>query len=326
MDEFSDQVLSQPPGSGIKPSSEVKTASDATGESVATPLKNAFTEAKSSTEASVPTTKKAQATNTSSNEKDIDLDDLEAEFASKLKLGMDSLMQEMNDSPETQKQFEAMLAEMTMAANPLAEKAPVPAAASATKSTSASLASNEKKSFQDTISQTMNRLNESKQEIDKSVLDSADDDFLAKMMKDLESAMGSGGDGGDLDMSKLINDMLEQMASKEILYEPMKEMYEKYPAWIKANSPKLTSEEKTRYENQFQIITEVVTKFERSDYSDENPEHRKYITTRMELMQNSGAPPADLLGDLASGSIPGLDMDSDGLPKVPNDLENCATQ
>lgn len=316
LDEFSEEVLSQPPGSGAK-SVESKAADNARLPSTA----GTSLESKSAAEAPKKSTKEMA---TPGNEEQPDLDALEAEFASKLKFGMDSLMQEMNDSPETQKQFEAMLAEMAKSIDPSFEKSSMP---SLTKNTSPKSANNnDKKSFQDTISQTMNRLNESKQEIDKSVLDSADDDFLAKMMKDLESAMGSGGAEGDLDMSKLINDMLEQMASKEILYEPMKEMHEKYPAWIKENLPKLSAEEKARYENQFQIITEVVTKFEKSDYSDDNPEHRKYITTRMELMQNSGAPPSDLLGNLAAGSIPGLDMDADGLPQVPGDMDNCAQQ
>lgn len=251
---------------------------------------------------------------------DGNLHGLEEQLASKLQLGMDSLLQEMNDSPETQKQFEAMLEEMAKDIDPARE---TPKAA---QTASTSQTSGDKKSFQDTISQTMNRLNESKHEMDKSELESVDEDFLSKMMKELEGAMGSGDAGGDLDMSKLINDMLEQMASKEILYEPMKEMHEKYPAWISENSAKLSAEEKSRYQNQFQIISEVVTKFERPDYSDDNSEHRKYITTRMELMQNSGAPPSDLLGSLASGSIPGLDMDTDGLPKVPSDIDNCAQQ
>lgn len=318
MDEFSEQVLSKPPGSESKPPSAAaatKPVNAHSSSSIATPTPVA--EGKS---AEVPAAGKKLTTDSSAEEPDLDA--LEAEFASKLQMGMDSLVQEMNDSPETQKQFEALLAEMAKATNPSFEK-PATTAASKAPSTAPTT---EKKSFQDTISQTMNRLNESKQELDKSVLESADDDFLAKMMKDLESAMGSGGDGGDFDMSKMINDMLEQMASKEILYEPMKEMYDKYPAWMKENSAKISAEEKARYQNQLQIITEVVTKFERSDYSDNNPEHRKYITTRMEMMQNSGAPPSELMGSLAAGSIPGLDMEADGLPKVPAELDNCAQQ
>lgn len=317
MDEFSEEVLSKPPGAEAKAPPAAASNSDAASNSVS----GTAPEPTKSTSAEVPPpTKKS-----SNAEEEPDLDALEAEFASKLQMGMDSLVKEMNDSPETQKQFEALLAEMAKATNPGYEKAPTPAPAPAPAAKSQASTSSEKKSFQDTISQTMNRLNESKQEIDKEVLESGDDDFLAKMMKELESAMGSGSDG-DLDMSKLINDMLEQMASKEILYEPMKEMYDKYPAWLKENDAKITAEERTRYQNQFQIITEVVTQFEKPDYSDENPEHRKYITSRMELMQNSGAPPSELMGNLAAGSIPGLDMDGDGLPKVPAELDNCAQQ
>jgi peroxin-19 len=244
-------------------------------------------------------------------------------FASKLKVGMESLVQELGDSTETQQQFEAMLKEISKITEPESKRSP----AATTKAVPTSTASvpGEKTNFQDTISQTMNRLNESKQEIDKSVLESADDDFLAKMMKDLESAMGSG-DGSDMDMSKLINEMLEQMASKEILYEPMKEMYDKYPAWMEENEKKISPDDRSRYLNQYRIISDVVTRFEKPGYSDGNEVDRKYITGLMEQMQSSGAPPPELMGDLASGSIPGLDMGADGLPKVPGDLDGCATQ
>ncbi|KAF5103975.1 hypothetical protein DV451_001082 [Geotrichum candidum] len=256
---------------------------------------------------------------------DIDLDEFETMFASKLKVGMESLVQELGDSTDTQQQFEAMLKEISKITEPDSKRSP--AAAATTKAAPASTTSTtgEKVNFQDTISQTMNRLNESKQEIDKSVLESADDDFLAKMMKDLESAMGSG-DGSDMDMSKLINEMLEQMASKEILYEPMKEMYDKYPAWMEENEKKISADDRSRYLNQYRIISDVVLRFEKPEYSDDNEVDRKYITALMEQMQSSGAPPPELMGDLASGSIPGLDMGADGLPKVPGDLDGCPTQ
>ena len=70
----------------------------------------------------------------------------------------------------------------------------------------------------------------------------------------------------------------------------------------------------------------MVLRFEKPEYSDDNEVDRKYITALMEQMQSSGAPPPELMGDLASGSIPGLDMGADGLPKVPGDLDGCPTQ
>lgn len=289
MDEFQDEVLSKPPGSGLKP--EVKST-------------EAVPEADSAY--------KAQEKTPGNDSDELDLDEFQDMFASKLSMGIDNLLQGLDDSPESMKQFETLLKDFakmgdTTAATPKAPNA----------SSTASTSGKEKKSFQDTISETMNRLNESKQEIDKSVLEGDDSDFLAKMMKDI----GAGGD--DLDLPKLINEMLQQMASKEILYEPMKEMYDKYPTWLRDNDSKITDEEKTRYQQQYKIISEVVLKFESPTYSDDNDDDRKYITQRMEDMQNSGTPPQDLLGDLTSGSIPGFDVDNGGMPK---DLEGCTTQ
>lgn len=323
LDEFSDQILNNAPGTAdataptsakATPADKLNSVPSVTSEISSKPTAQAAAPAEPSSNEAYPATE------------DIDLDEFEAMFASKLKVGMESLVQELGDSTDTQKQFEAMLKEISKITDPDTKKTATTTTSSA-KATSASSAHNsgEKANFQDTISQTMNRLNESKQEIDKSVLESADDDFLAKMMKDLESAIGKG-DDSDMDMTKLINEMLEQMASKEILYEPMKEMYDKYPAWLEENETKINSEERSRYLNQYRIIKDVVTRFEKPDYSDNNDADRKYITGLMEQMQSSGAPPPELMGDLTSGSIPGLDMDADGLPKVPGDLEGCATQ
>lgn len=290
----------------------------------------------------------------SSKADNLAVDDLEEQMASNLQLGMDAFLNQLNDSPETQQQFEKMLADFAGQLN-IDDLAAVAAAAdssssptsatsknasnnSASNSTSTASApgtSSTKPSLQDTINKTMNRLNESKQEIDESVQNEADDGFLSNILKELESTMGDvgGGEGGqDMDLGNMINELLDHMAAKEVLYEPMKEMNEKYPIWIKDNSSKITDEERERYLNQHKIIKEIVIKFESPDYSDDNEEHKKYITARMELMQNSGAPPADLMTGMNPGiSGFGADFDPSQMPEMPDiegmpDVGDCQTQ
>ena len=64
--------------------------------------------------------------------------------------------------------------------------------------------------------------------------------------------------------------------------------------------------------NQQQIIAEIVLKFDDPSYSDNNKSSREFISQKMIEMQESGAPPQELVGDLAEGVLPGTGAPSDG--------------
>ena len=109
------------------------------------------------------------------------------------------------------------------------------------------------------------------------------DDFLAEMLKQ----MGGGGalDGageGNEEFSKMLLGMMEQLTNKEILYEPMKELDEKFPDWLLKNKGKTTKEDLKRYEEQQALVKEIVAKFEEKTYSDSKKEDREYIVERMQ--------------------------------------------
>ena len=61
----------------------------------------------------------------------------------------------------------------------------------------------------------------------KTASQSEADAFLAEMLKQLDSAGGGDGMGGEAGMAKLLEGMMEQLMSKDILYEPMKDLQEK---------------------------------------------------------------------------------------------------
>lgn len=67
-----------------------------------------------------------------------------------------------------------------------------------------------------------------------------------------------------------------------ILYEPMKELHDKFPAWLEANREKVSKEDLGRYEEQHRLVTEIVGKFEEKGYSDEKVEAREYIVDKMQ--------------------------------------------
>ncbi|KAI0811346.1 Pex19 protein family-domain-containing protein [Xylaria sp. FL0064] len=154
-------------------------------------------------------------------------------------------------------------------------------------------------SFQETIRRTMERMQASgDQATAAATAEGSEDDFIAEMMKAMKDMPG--GDGGEEDFSKLLMGMMEQLTNKEILYEPMKELNEKFPGWMEKNKDTLAKDDLKRYQEQQVLVGEMVAKFGESTYSDSNAADREYIVDRMQKMQAAGSPPHDLVGDMPS--------------------------
>ncbi|KAI0440453.1 Pex19 protein family-domain-containing protein [Xylaria telfairii] len=154
-------------------------------------------------------------------------------------------------------------------------------------------------SFQETIRRTMARMQASgDQATAAATAEGSEDDFIAEMMKAMKDMPG--GDGNDEDFSKLLMGMMEQLTNKEILYEPMKELNDKYPGWMEKNKDTLSKDDLKRYQGQQVLVAEMVARFEQPTYSDSNPADREYIVDRMQKMQAAGSPPHDLVGDMPS--------------------------
>ncbi|KAF7896311.1 hypothetical protein EAF00_006325 [Botryotinia globosa] len=236
------------------------------------------------------------------------------DFAKQLQAGMAELMGELETSPEMQAQFESMLKEM----GGLGENGPAPPPPSAPKpgpsNTKAAPGSAGEETFQETIKKTMERMQASGDQATAAAAEDNSDDLLAEMMK----AMGAGGmdgEGSEEDFSKMLLGMMEQLTNKEILYEPMKELDDKFPAWLEKNSASTPADDLKRYKEQQVFVREIVARFEQKTYKDENASDREYIVERMQKMQAAGSPPADLVGDMAAA------QEAFGAPE-----EGCPTQ
>ncbi|KAF3907344.1 hypothetical protein ABW20_dc0110635 [Dactylellina cionopaga] len=242
------------------------------------------------------------------------LNSLDDDFAKQLQQGMADLLKEMEESPEFQAQFDSLVQELdkTTASGPDEAHA---AKETMTNETLQNLEDDITKndtSFGETIAKTMERMKESGAEIDTEMADSKSDDFLAEMLKQMQTATGQG--GSDEDFSKMLMGMMEQLTNKEILYEPMKELDGKFPGWLVENEGKHSAEEMRDFREQATLVREIVAKFEQPAYSDASEVDREYIVERMQKMQAVGSPPAELLGDVGQG---------EGLPP---DIENCPVQ
>ncbi|CAP73647.1 uncharacterized protein PODANS_2_10100 [Podospora anserina S mat+] len=250
---------------------------------------------------------------------DLPLD--EDEFARQLQAGMADLLGEIESSPEMQAQFESIFKELGAAASAAASpdpKSPSAGAAAAAAptppvvpppnirppSSSGSGAGGAEASFQETIRRTMERMQTSGEQATAAAAAEGSDDFLAELLKQMQAGGGGlgdlGGEGSEEEFSKMLLGMMEQLTNKEILYEPMKELHDKFPEWLEKNRDKTSAEDLKRYEEQQGLVAEIVGKFEEAGYSDEKPADREYIVDRMQKMQASGQPPADLVGDMPS--------------------------
>lgn len=187
-------------------------------------------------------------------------------------------MEQLLGQGDFQKQFEDIMKEMGDAVGP----DPLAAAKELASSSSNAEAAKAEQSFQETIRKTMERMQESGDAASAAASSSAHDDILAQMLKEMESG-NFGGAGSDEDFSKILMGMMEQLTNKEILYEPMKELNEKFPQWMTENkgSDKVSESDMKRYEEQHVLVKEITERFERKGYSDDNTQDREYIVERM---------------------------------------------
>lgn len=186
-----------------------------------------------------------------------------------------------------QAQFESMMKELGGAgalediagvAGPSGAKSKsVPAATSSKPQSSAT----GDETFQETIKKTMERMQASGESATAAASADDTDDLLAELMKQMQGG-GLDGEGGEEEFSKMLMGMMEQLTNKEILYEPMKELDDKFPSWMEKNKATVSKEDFARYTEQQGLVSEIVKKFEEKSYADSNVADREYIVERMQ--------------------------------------------
>ncbi|KAF8379233.1 hypothetical protein HHK36_028665 [Tetracentron sinense] len=103
---------------------------------------------------------------------------------------------------------------------------------------------------------------------------------------------------GSQDMESMVETMMQQLLSKDILHEPMKEIGERYPKWLEEHDSELSKEEYDRYNRQYGFIKDL------NGVYDNDPGNFPKIVELMQKMQECGQPPNDIVQELA----PDLDL------------------
>lgn len=188
-----------------------------------------------------------------------------------------------------QAQFESIFKELGAAAAATtggsSTSAAAPPGSGSTDRPQASSSTGTDASFQDTIRRTMERMQTSGDQATAAAQSEGSDDFMAELLKQMQAGgLGEGGlgEGSEEEFSKMLLGMMEQLTNKDILYEPMKELNDKFPEWMEKNKDTVSEEDRKRYELQQGFVKEIVAKFEESTYSDSNAADREYIVDRMQ--------------------------------------------
>ncbi|KAF8960796.1 Pex19 protein, partial [Flammula alnicola] len=159
--------------------------------------------------------------------------------------------------------------------------------------------------FQDKIKQAMDKLkeSESKIKVTSSAGAAANPESLEALLQSLgDLGLGEGGDD-ETELAGFLENMMGQLMSKDVLYEPLKELADGFPSYLEKPPAPISAEDRTRYESQLVCVKKILVVFEKTSYSDANAEDNKQVVELMSEMQTYGTPPSEIMGPLP----PGLD-------------------
>lgn len=202
-----------------------------------------------------------------------------AEFRKQLEVQMAALMGSVDESADVKRENLILLQDLVGVAG--AEKPHEKNSAIAPTDTPSS-----EQPFQEAIRRTMERMHASGEKAESAVADEDPDDILAQMLKEMQSG-GLDDATNEAGFSKILMSMMEQLTNKEILYEPMKELHDKFPSWMREHGSSAAEADLIRYREQERLVGEIVGKFDEKGYSDSDPAHREFIVERMQKASHS---------------------------------------
>ncbi|KAJ4840825.1 hypothetical protein Tsubulata_025608 [Turnera subulata] len=140
--------------------------------------------------------------------------------------------------------------------------------------------------------------------------DLVNDAMMEDWVKQFEELAGS------QDMESIVETMMQQLLSKEILHEPMKEIGERYPKWLEEHKASVSKEYYDRYFRQYELIKNLNNVYENE------PNNFTKIVDLMQKMQECGQPPNDIVQELA----PDIDFANLGQlsPEMLESQTNCS--
>lgn len=155
----------------------------------------------------------------------------------------------------------------------------------------------EPQGFKNVVSKTLNRLKENGSKVDTNLAQEEKqrntDDILSQLLEQL----GGTGEGSELglgenegEMDNAILGILNQMSSKEVLYQPMKEMHIELGKWLDDHGADTEHAAKMdSYKKQHEVVAAIVDIYELDTYS--NDAYREEITNLLDDLEQLGDSP-----------------------------------
>ncbi|XP_064355115.1 peroxisomal biogenesis factor 19 [Dromaius novaehollandiae] len=131
---------------------------------------------------------------------------------------------------------------------------------------------------------------------------------LAKAIEGLGLEEGD----GEGNILPIMQNIMQNLLSKEVLYPSLKEITEKYPEWLRLHRDSLPEEQYEKYQEQHNIMGKICQQFEAERPTDGDAEQKarfEMVLDLMQQLQDLGHPPKELAGE----SPPGLNLDLEGL-------------
>lgn len=155
------------------------------------------------------------------------------------------------------------------------------------------------------VSNTLKMLGEAQKGmagVDASKMEEAGEGMMDDMMAQFEAL------GEKEDYNEVVDGVMRQLLSKDLMYEPTKQICEKFPEWLALHKKNLATAEYENYGHQYQAFQKILAVYQTE------PDNFPRLMELMFDMQKYGQPPAEIIQDLA----PGLRFDENGMPIMPN--------
>lgn len=144
---------------------------------------------------------------------------------------------------------------------------------------------------------------------------------LSRLLADL--GMGESGKGDDQvpDIMPFMQNVMQNLLSKELLYPALKDIVDKYPDWLTKNQHSVEQPQFEKYSRQYELMKQVCQVFESEESSSEDDKQATFekVFVLMQKMQDCGQPPKELVGEMT----PDLPFDEQGNLKLPGMSDQC---
>ncbi|KAL0478898.1 peroxisome biogenesis protein [Acrasis kona] len=184
-----------------------------------------------------------------------------------------------------------------------------------TESSSSSNTEGRKKTFQETIDETVNMLKQNTDELNnlssqnKGGPNPLGSEFLGEFEKLFQGEANE--EGGEDRMHGILENIMQTLMSPDILKQPMEELRREYPLWLKENEGKADPAEIERIKKQYEYADKICKVYETSTF----PECLPVLIDLMKDMQTYGSPPDEIVKKMSDGKGgAGILPDMNGCP------------